>query len=219
MARASRRAGRRKAAGDGSTGIVASPLLNLAPMSTSGATLRQVRPIVALGAGRISGSAILSLSTDRRWIKVDLQLDDAIPVEVRLRRLDLDESWPNNPLKDDLMVLEILPSNSSRGRPGDACLSLYEKEGIASLSTTTQLLATGLRLTDLTAQSISGMTFKPWIPSPERVGARNYLSDGLFREIAAAERSASAIAASRHVELATLYARQMRNAQAVAMRS
>jgi hypothetical protein len=68
----------------------------------------------------------------------------------------------------------------------------------------------GISLVGLTASSIEGVLVAPAATPELSSGVESgYSAQRMLNEIQAAERSASAVAASKHVELATLYARQL----------
>jgi hypothetical protein len=180
--------------------VALSPLLNLAPAAATGATMKQHVALVPLGGSGISGSAELILSPDRRTVDVRLRLDRPRAVTIALRRVEEDEG-------EELLIVEIAAGGASghalcRGRR-------FELDGglaFGAFEDAEDLREAGLGLAGLRADSIEGIAVAP----AKRDGGRCYFAERMLSELAAAEGSASAVAASRHVQLATLYARQLR---------
>jgi hypothetical protein len=180
--------------------VALSPLLNLAPASATGATMKQHVALVPLGGSGISGSAELVLSPDRRTVDVRLRLDRPRAVSIALRRVEDDEG-------EALLIAEITAGGASghalcRGRR----FQLDGGLGFGAFEDAAELRDAGLCLAGVRADSIEGIAVAPAV----RGGGRSYFAERMLTEIAAAEGSASAVAASRHVELATLYARHLR---------
>lgn len=191
--------------------VVLSPLLNLAPTSETGPKLNQSRPILPLGNSGISGTAMLSLSPDRRSIDVRVCLDRVAPVSIRLRRLTGDHPEDvHRRLQDDLLVIEIIAVQPGLERPCTRRrLSLSNRAACSPLRAS-DLQQAGICLLGLTASSIQGVRVEP--APAAGCGSRStngYSAERMLMEIEAAECSKSAIAACRHVELANLYARQL----------
>ncbi len=193
--------------------VILSPLLNLAPAPASGPRLNQSRPILPLGGSGPSGTAMLSLSLDRKRIDVSVGLASATPVSIRLRRL------ASRHLRDgvrsrghDLLILEVAAIEAGLEQ---ACtsrsFSLENRAGCVPFGRMSELKKLGIHLSELRASSIGGVRVEP-ARLPERSArGTEYVAKRMLMEIRAAERSASAIAASRHVELANLYARQLQD--------
>jgi hypothetical protein len=183
--------------------VAISPLLNLAPAASTGATMKHNVAIVALGGSGISGRAQLILTPDRRTVKVEVTLERPRPVSVDLRRVEADG-------EEDLLILEIVAGGPfgqklCRGRR----FELDRSPGFAAFANRQDLAEAGLFLSSGRAESVEGIAVEP----ARRSGSGSYFAERMLNEIAAAEGSASAVAASRHVELATLYARHLRSAQ------
>ena len=192
--------------------VVVSPLLNLAPAPPTGARLNHSQALLPLGDSRISGTAMLSLSPDRRTLDMKIRLDRAGAATVRLCRLDPRPMADRAPAEGDLLVIEIVACGSRKhGVCIDRRFSLDRRDAFGMFAQTEQLLGTGICLSWLQAASVAGIRLEPAPAS--RVGNRDptkYLTERMLMELAAAERSATAVAASRHVHLATLYARRLR---------
>jgi hypothetical protein len=190
--------------------VILSPLLNLAFATGTGPTLNQARPLFPFGNSSISGTAMLSLLPDRRNIDVRLHLNSAAPVSIRLRRLTGDhlESM-RQPAHDDLLVIEIIALQLKVVRPSAIRLSLSNRSACLPLRAS-ELLKEGICLLGLQAPSIQGVHVDP---APTQFGNRgrsNCSAERMLMEIEAAENSKSAVAASRHVELANLYAGKLK---------
>lgn len=182
--------------------VVASPLLNLAPARPSGATMKHSRPILPLTNSGIGGSAMFSLSPDRRTVDLEVRLDRPRPIDIHLRRLD-----------DDLLIVEIVLSKwSSETSRAVRRFSLDDRNAYGRLAGARDLGDTGIRLADLHAESIAGLQVAPARSRNE--GATAYSTERMLAEIAAAECSVTAIAASLHVQLAILHARSLGGAAA-----
>ena len=180
--------------------VAVSPLLNLAPGPATAATMKQHVRLVPLGDSGIAGSAELILSPDRRTLDVRLRLERPRAVSIELRLVESDDGEP-------LLIVEITAGGASghawcRGRR----FQLDSGLGFGAFDHAEDLRAAGLGLAGLRSDSIDGIDVAP----AERGGGRYYFAERMLTEIAAAEGSASAVAASRHVELANLYARQLR---------
>lgn len=189
--------------------IVISPLLNLAPAAGSAARMNHSQPLVPLGKSRICGRAMLSLSPDRRTLDIDIRFERPTAPVIRLCRLAPSEEGSGTE-QHDLLVVEITAANSSQGRArAGHCFSLGRREDFGTFEETEALLDTGISLAALGAESVEGISVVP-ARHPGRDRAADYLDQRMRIEIAAAECSAGARAASRHVELATLYARRLR---------
>lgn len=191
--------------------VVLSPLLNLAFTPGTGPRLNQIRPLCPLGNLSICGTAMLSLWPDRRSIDVRLQLNSAAAVSIRLRRLTGDH--PDNmhqPEQDDLLVIEIIAVRSGAERSSPrARLSLSNRSACLPLRAS-ELLKEGICLLGHTAPSIQGVRVDPAPPHFGSHATSDRLAERMLMEIEAAESSKSAVAASRHVELANLYARKLK---------
>jgi hypothetical protein len=181
----------------GERAVVLSPLLNIAPASGTGATMQQWVRIVPLGGSRLAGSARLRLSPDRRTIEIELRLDRPETATIRLRRIE-DGG-------DELLIVELVPS----GFPGHALcrgrrFSLDRRQAFEGFAEPEQLRRAGIGLFALRAEAVEGIA----VEAAASRDAQEDFTGRIRREIAAAECSATAAAASRHVELATLYARR-----------
>ncbi|MDP9413129.1 MAG: hypothetical protein M3Q08_03345 [Pseudomonadota bacterium] len=190
--------------------VVLSPLLNLAPASASGPRLNQSRPILPLGESGLGGTAMLSLSPDRKQVDVSVDLHCATPVSIRLRRLATHLRDGGGSDGDDLLIIEIVEIQAGLKQ---FCTSWsFSLEKLAACLPFERMLdleKLGTCPSALRASSIGGVRVEP-AQLPELTGRRTeYVAKRMLTEISAAERSASAIAASRHVELANLYARQL----------
>ena len=191
----------------GETSVVVSPLLNLAP-SPATATLNHHRPLRPLRGGGLTGGALLSLSPDRRTLDVKVLLDRPRPATISLRQV---ERLGGQRQDEDLLIIEIATSGAVGDPPCAARrFSLERREAFELFAETCELLGAGIRLSELRAGSVSGVDLEP-ARSDRRSGGepKDYLSERMLIEIAAAEHSATAIAARRHVELAILYAREL----------
>lgn len=179
--------------------VAISPLLNLAPAAATGATMKHNVAIVALGGSGISGDVELVLSPDRRTVDVRLRLERPRAVSIALRRVEGDEG-------EELLIVEITAGGVSghawcRGRR-----FALDGIGFGAFEDAEDLREAGLCLAGLHAYSIDGIAVAP----AKRGGGRSYFAERMLTEIAAANGSTSAVAASRHVQLATLYARHLR---------
>jgi hypothetical protein len=178
----------------GERSVAISPLLNLAPASATGAAMRQHVPLVPLGGSAIAGTVLLSLAPDRRTLEVSLSLERPRAVTIGLRLV-----------AEDVLIVEISDGGASghalcRGR------RFQLDRDFPPFARPQELAAAGLFLSSGRAESIEGIAVEAAARRP------SYLAERMLTEIAAAQSSASAVAASRHVELATLYARQLRAA-------
>ncbi|HEX9946901.1 MAG TPA: hypothetical protein VGA98_05105 [Allosphingosinicella sp.] len=194
--------------------VIVSPLLNLAPADGTGATIRHRRPVLELGDSRIGGTATLSLSPDRRTIDVFVALDRPRAATLHLRRLHVAYPWNAAEAEENLLVVEVVPCGRSNVEPGLARrFSLDHRHACASFEGSEALLKAGICLSELRAGSVAGIHVEPALARRRAgPGQAEYLSERMLIEIGAAECSATAVAASRHVELATLYARRLRDA-------
>jgi hypothetical protein len=193
--------------------VIVSPLFNLAPAQPTGPTLRQVRPVLPLRGSAIAGSAKLTLAPDRRSIEIELSLVAARAVSVRLRRFEPAAGWHGDAAeREDLLLLEIAASivPTEDGCTGGRW-SLERRHACAAFEDAESLIEAGVHISSLRAGSIEGLRVDPAAPRP-RDSREGYCRDRMLSEIEAAESSASAVAASRHVQLATLYARELRSA-------
>jgi hypothetical protein len=199
--------------------VLVSPLLNLAPASAGGATLKQSRPLVPLGNSGLRGTAMLSLAPDRRSIEVKVQLDCATPASLRLRRLagrDLGDEGS----QDDLLIVEIFAVQPSFEQPcTKRSFSLGNRDSCVPFGRVSDLRKAGICLSELRASSIEGVRAEPASAAEPASRGTRYAAERMRVEIEAAKRSASAIAACRHVELANLYARQLRDLRSAPVRS
>lgn len=192
--------------------VIASPLLNLAPANKTGPTLRHSRPMLSLRGNRPGGTAILSLSPDRRTIDICVALDSPGAVTIDLRRIDLRRA--RDQTEDDLLVVEVAlcGRSSARSRTG-GCFSLDRRHSYAAFEDTEELLRTGICLSEVRAGSVAGIHVEPArARNRANQGQKEYFSERMLIEIGAAQCSPSALAASKHVELATLYARRLQAA-------
>ncbi len=187
----------------------ASPLLNLAPTNGAGPTVAHAGPLIELRNSRIRGTVRLSLSPDRRTIDISAALDPPGDVTIGLRRLDL-PSWSPNRRSENLLVVEVaLCGPSSPRRRTGGRFPLDRRHAYPAFAETEELLKTGISLSELRAESILGIAAEP-AHGGRGQGQREYFCERMLSEISAAECSATAAVASRHVELATLYARRLR---------
>jgi hypothetical protein len=194
--------------------VVVSPLLNLAPADGTGATIRHRRPVLQLRGSRIGGVATLSLSPDRRTIDLLVELDSPRAAAIHLRRLDVLRPRSGAEPEESLLVVEIVPCGRSglESRLGRR-FSLDGRHACARFEDGEELLDTGICLSELRAGSVEGIQVEPALARRRaRPGLMEYFSERMLTEIGAAECSSTAAAASRHVELATLYARRLRDA-------
>lgn len=192
-------------------GVVLSPLLNLAPASASGPRLNQSRPILSLGKSGPGGTAMLSLSPDRKQVDVSVDLHCATPVSIRLRRLATRHPRDGGGSDgDDLLIIEIVEIQAGLEQfCTSRSFSLENRAACLPFERMLDLEKLGTCPSALRASSIGGVRVEP-AQLPELTGRRTeYVAKRMLTEIRAAERSASAIAASRHVELANLYARKL----------
>lgn len=188
--------------------VALSPLLNLAPGPATAAMMKQHVRLVRLGGSGIAGSAELILSPDRRTLYVRLRLERPRAVSIEPRLVESDDGEP-------LLIMEITAGGASdhawcRGRR----FQLDSGLGFGAFDHAEDLREAGLGLAGLRYDSIKGIDVAP----AERGGGRSYYAERMLTEIAAAEGSASAVAASRHVELANLYARHLRARGRIAAR-
>jgi hypothetical protein len=196
--------------------VVVSPLLNLAAAAPTGATMRHHRRAVPIGDSLIRGEAMLSLRPDRGAVDVRMTFDRPCAATLRLRRLEGIGSGEGGE-GDDLLVLEIVASGSSSAQlRTEERFSLADRHAFAPLPAE-GLLAAGVCLSELRAGSVDGVRVEPALArEPARHDPEPYLTERMLVEIAAAERSVSAVAARRHVELAILYARELHGGRAAA---
>jgi len=189
-------------------GIVTSPLLNLAPRAATGPRVNQHRPILALGLDGPRGSAMLSLAPDRRSIEVTARLDR--PTILRLRRIE-----PPEPMFDgeELLLLAFYEGGSGgEAFSGPVSFPLDERHRHAPFAPTSALRELPLFWSESRAGSIEGISVEPArAPDSAARRRRDYFRRRMLIEIGAAERSATTVAACRHVELANLYARHLRD--------
>lgn len=197
----------------GETSFIASPLLNLAPTRPTGPTLQHSRRLVPLRESTITGEAILSLSPDRRMIDISVTLEGSRTPTIQLRRLKLAQFGSVEEDGEELLLIRVrgraIPDgvNTAKNRfPLD-----YRRIYPVWLDAQ-ELLKAGICFSELRAQSIEGFHVEP--ARKRRPGSQSepeYLSERMFTQIRAAEASVTAVAACRHVELATLFAREMRH--------
>jgi hypothetical protein len=179
--------------------VALSPLLNLAPSPGTAATMKQHVRLVQLAGSGIAGSAELILSPDRRTLDVRLRLERPRAVSIELRSMESDDGEP-------LLIVEITAGGASghawcRGKR----FQLDSGLRFGAFDHAEDLREVGLGLAGLRSDSIKGIDVAP----AKRGSGRSYFAERMLTEIAAAEASASAVAASRHVELANLYARHL----------
>lgn len=193
-------------------GIVVSPLLNLAPGAPTAPRMNQHRPILALGAEGLRGSVMLSLAPDRRTIEARARFDR--PAAMRLRRIEAPEPFgPSGEYREDLLLLAFYPAAPGGMRVmGTATFPLANREAYAPFSPLSALRGLDFRWSELRASSIEGMSVEPARKARPAVrDEADYFKARMLAEIGAAESSLTTVAACRHVELATLYARQLRD--------
>ena len=189
----------------------ASPLLNLAPTNGTGPTVAHGGRLLELRNSGITGTARLSLSPDRKTIDVSVALDSARDVTIEVRRLDLPSRNRKQRLENLLIVEVALSGRSSAGRCTSRRFSLDRRHAYPAFADSEELLETGICLSGLRAESVSGLAAEPADGTGRREeGQREYFCERMLSEISAAECSATPVAASRHIELATLYARRLR---------
>ncbi len=194
-----------------SRSVFASPLLNLAPTNGSGPTMAHSGKLIELRSSRIAGTARLSLSPDRKTVDISVALDPPRDVTIGLRRLDL-PSWDGNQRAETLLVVEVaLCGRPTPARCTSRRFSLDRRHAYPAFAETEELLNTGIRLSELRAESVLGIAAEPADAGFRGAqGQREYFCERMLSEISAAECSATPAAASRHVELATLYARRLK---------
>lgn len=184
-------------AGPAERSVVASPLLNLAPARPTGPRMKHSRPILPLAESGIGGTVMFSLSPDRRTLDLEVRLDRPRPIDIHLRRLD-----------DDLLVVEIVLSRWSReSSRADRRFSLDDRSAYRRFAGPGELRDAGLVPAEFHAESVAGLQVSP--ARSQREIATTYSTERMLAEIAAAECSATAIAASLHVQLAILHARSL----------
>ena len=193
--------------------VIVSPLLNLAQSRPSGATVNQTQPLMPLGASGLTGSAMLSLAPDRKTIEVYVHLDrGGAPTAIQLRRLASHHLGGGTGSYDyDLLVAEVvsaLPAASPFRL--EESFQLSDRGSFPRFERVSDLRKLGIDLSALTASSIDGLRVEA---AQEAKGtepsAAGYLAERMYSEIKAAERSAGAAAACKHLELANLYARRL----------
>jgi len=193
-------------------GIVLSPLLNLAPCADTGPRVNQHRPILALGPEGLRGSVMLSLAPDRRTIEARARFDR--PAAMRLRRIEGPKpSGPGVENSEDLLLLAFYAATPGDSRVmGGATFPLCDRQVYEPLDPLSALGEIDFRWSELRACSIDGMAVEPARRTRPAVrDEADYWKRRMLVEIGAAERSLSAVAACRHVELANLYARHLRD--------
>jgi hypothetical protein len=117
----------------------------------------------------------------------------------------------SQPAQDDLLVIEITAVQPRAERPGmEVSLSLSNRSACLPLRASV-LENGGICLLGLTAASVQGVKVEPPSAHAGNSGTHGCMAERMLMEIEAAESSKSAVAASRHVELANLYARQLRD--------
>lgn len=191
-------------------GIVVSPLLNLAPCSPSAPRLNQHRPIIALGGEGLGGTVLLSLAPDRRIVEVKAQVSR--PATMRLLRIEAPEAHRlDREQREDLLLLAFYAA-----RPGfgglevKASFPLQDRGRFEPFAPLSALDEIAICWSGLRGSSIEGVSVEPArAPSAPGSDEGDYFKRRMLAEIGAAERSLSAVAASRHVELANLYARHL----------
>lgn len=191
--------------------VFASPLLNLAPASGSGPTVAHGGRLIEVRDSGIAGAARLSLSPDRRTVDISVALDEPCDVTIELRRLDL-RSRHGKERGENLLVVQIaLCGRLDAGRCASRRFSLDRRHAFPTFADTEALLDAGIRLSEIRAEAVIGIAAEP-AGGGERGGQdpRDYFCERMLSEIDAAECSSTPVAASRHVELATLYARRLR---------
>jgi hypothetical protein len=191
--------------------VFASPLLNLAPASGTGPTVAHSGRLIELRDGRIAGTARLALSPDRRTVDISVTLDEPCDVTIEIRRLDL-RCRQGEQRAENLLVVEIaLCGRSNPGRCAGRRFSLDRRHSFPAFADTEELMRTGIRLSEIRAEAVLGIAAEPAGGVQRgREDPRDYFCERMLSEIDAAECSSTPVAASRHVELATLYARRLR---------
>lgn len=188
--------------------VFASPLLNLAPASGSGPTVAHCGRLIELRDSGIAGAARLSLSPDRRTVDIAVALDEPCGVTIELRRLDL-RSWHGEEPAENLLVVQIASCGRlDAGRCASRRFSLDRRHAFPAFADTEALLDAGIRLSEIRAEAVLGIAAEPAAGGGE--DPRDYFCERMLSEIDAAECSSTPVAASRHVELAILYARRLR---------
>lgn len=191
--------------------VIASPLLNLAPANGTGPTIKHSRPVLGLRGSGIGGTAMLALSPDRRAIDIAVVLDPPSAVTVNLRRLDLPHARNWDQSEEALLIVEVaLCGRSAMGSQTSGRFSLDHRHSYAAFDDAEEWLETGICLSEVRAGSVAGIHVEP-ARARHRAnpGQREYFCARMLTELGAAECSRTAVAASRHVELATLYARRL----------
>lgn len=192
--------------------VIVSPLLNLAPSCASGPTINQNQPIMPLGTSSLTGRAMLSLAPDRRSIEVSVQLDGgAAPSAIHLRRVASHHlRGGSRSYESDLLIVEVIGATSKSQACRQERFSLSSRGLFLPFERVSDLRKLGINVSALMASSVDGLRVEgaPNASSsdPNRTA---YLSERLLMEIRAAERSAGVLAASKHLELASLFARRL----------
>jgi hypothetical protein len=138
-------------------------------------------------------------------------LDCTASVCIRLRRLTRDcPGRSDRSPEDGLLILELATAYPECARVLPATrLSLVNRAACLPIDAL-DLEKAGIGLVGLTASSIEGVLVAPAATSELGNGVESgYSAQRMLNEIEAAECSNSVAAASRHVELANLYARQL----------
>ncbi|HEX8468465.1 MAG TPA: hypothetical protein VF620_11740 [Allosphingosinicella sp.] len=191
--------------------VFVSPLLNLAPTNGTGPTVAHGGRILELRNSRIAGTARAILSPDRRTIDISVALDPPRRAAIHLRRLELSNGCNRDTGAENQLIVEVEPCRRSNG---ESCtsrrFSLDHRQAYAAFANMEELLMSGICLSGLGAESVSGIEVEPAVGRcPGGQGQREYFCERMLSEITAAECSSTPVAASRHVQLATLYARRL----------
>ena len=197
--------------------VIVSPLLNLAPARPAGAKLVQHRPLLPSLGSSLSGTAMLSLSADRRTLQVSVEEEHGFPVRLRLRGLPAEPAGRGSGMGARLLLIEVTRTSGAAGKPSKTIsFDLGRRSDYQLLPRSSRLRPLPDVLLACSAAAIDGITVDPTpdvllndgrqaFPNPD--GA--YFRNRMLIEIGAALQSKSAVATSRHVQLATLYARQL----------
>ena len=191
--------------------VVVSPLLNLAPASGSGAALKQTCTLLPLRGSPLRGTSTLSLTPDRRTLDISLSLDPPRHVTIALRWVGSAQGSSWDRFEEDVLIVEIAACERAlAGACGPTRFSLDARPEYESFAHPDDLAEAGIDLSGLRAASIDGIHVEP-AQACRRAGPSpaDYFTQRMLTEIDAAQASATAVAAARHVELAILYARRV----------
>lgn len=194
--------------------LILSPLLNFSPASPGGPTIVQHVKLRSSRNHQSSGTATLSLAPDGRLLTVTVEDQDGHhSIDVRLRRVGgLAVGAAAN-----LRALELRRVRGPGAGAFKAQVALADGAACASLSLSEHLPLSPSAVEELRAEAILGLPARPasaaaapqgTTPDEQR-DSLSYLDRRLTEELAAAVTARLPVATSRHVELATLYARSI----------